>query len=228
MFDVTQSIEEKYLWNFSPLERALFHWQHRARQEKFGRYEQKVFELIATDSPAIFANYEPKPSTSFEIKYTLNRIRLNDPRETELTLSHIDPIPSKRLSYAKLISWAFKDNTYCQTVVLNGVLAKEGWHSRGFNDLEAEKILDVLSDKKLKEFTFTSYPLLTDVTYLKIGNILARSDNHWSHVTLGDIAIPSDIANLYERTGKVSFRRIERKKVSPSFFSRVFHREHDS
>jgi len=225
MFDVTESIEDKYLWNFSSRDAKCFRYQHLARQRALRDYEAKVHEFVVTDNPAIFANYEPRPSTLFEIKYTLNRISANDPRETELRLSYLDPPSSQKIPYAKSISWAFEDNTHCQTVILNGVRTQEKWCvTRGFNDSEADQILDVLSTKKLKEFSFTSYPLLTDVTYLKIANILAQPKNRWQHVTLGKIPVAWDIADSYEKSGRVSFTRIVKPKHR-SFLSFFMNRE---
>ena len=227
MFDVTESIEEAYLWNFTPTERVRFRREHKRKQARFWKYNQKLFESVAIDDKGIFSNDEPDPSTRFEIKYTLNRIHLNDPRETELTLSSLDPISTKKMPYARTIPWAFEDNTYCQTVVLNGVQTEEGWHSRGFNDNEADQILDVLSKKKLDEFTFSSYPLLTDRTYQKIANILENPDNRWDHVTLGKISVDEKIADSYQRSGKVSFVRViePAKPIRRSFLSSLFNRE---
>ena len=222
MFDVNESIEEGYLWNFSLREQKAFLREHRNRQNDIRHFSGKLFELMAADSPAIFANYDPYPSSPLEIKYTFNRIYMNDPREKELTLNRDDPPAPENRPYAKKIVWAFEFNTFCRTVALNGVQTREGWHKRGFNDQEADHILDALSDKKLDEFSFTSYPLLTDVTYLKIANILMRPNNQWKHVTLGRIPVASDIANIYDRTGKVSYTRIVRQRANQSLSSRLF------
>ena len=222
MFDITESIENAYLWNFSRTERRQFYCQQRARQAQMRHYNAKLHAMVTSDEPAIFSNDEPHPSTPLEIKYTLNRIHMNDPRETELLLSAIDPVAPKKAPYEKALVWAFEDNTYCQTVVLNGIRSQKGWFSRSFNDEEASQVLDVLSDKKLKEFTFSSFPLLTDTTYVKIANMVSRSDNHWTHVTLGAIPVPSDIATVYDQTGKVSYKRVKRQSF-PSFLSRLFH-----
>ena len=227
MFDVTESIEEGYLWNFSSAEKSRFIRQHQSRQSSYYKYNAKLAAMVATDEPAIFENDEPRPSTPLEIKYTLNRIHMNDPRETELLLNQNDPVADKKNPYAETIPWAFEDNTYCQTVVLNGARTADGWRSRGFNDAEAVQILDVLSDKKLTEFTFSSYPLLTDRTYQKIADILGNPDNHWAHVTLGKISVDEKIADSYQKSGKVSFVRIAEPQKSPfrSFLSSLLSRE---
>ena len=155
---------------------------------------------------------------------------MNDPRETEFLLNRHDPASDKKSPYAQTIPWAFEDNTYCQTVVLNGVQTKDGWRSRGFNDEEAARILDVLSEKKLNEFTFSSYPLLTNRTYQKIADILENPNNRWSHITLGKISVDEKIAASYQNTGKVSFTRIiePAKPIHRSFLSSLFHRERSS
>ena len=223
MFDISESIEEGYLWNFSPAERRRFYSQHQEKQASMQQYNAKLFAMVATDEPAIFGN-DDHPSSPLEIKYTLNRIHMNDPRETELLLNAIDPVAPKQEPYPKKLVWAFEDNTFCQRVVLNGIRSRDGWSSRGFNDEEASDVLDVFSDKKLTELTFASFPLLTDVTYLKIANIVSRPDNRWTHVTLGHIPVAPDIAGTYNRTGKVSYTRIARPRTSKSFFSRLFHR----
>ncbi|MDY6408049.1 MAG: hypothetical protein SPL08_05065 [Pseudomonadota bacterium] len=221
MFDVTESIEEGYLWNFSVAERRSFYRQHRSRQDALSNYVGRLTSMVSQEDSAMFANDEPCPSTPLEIKYTFNRIYMNDSREKELTLNRDDPPAPANKSYAKKISWAFEFNTCCRTVVLNGVQTRDGWHKRGFNDEEASCILDALSNKKLTELTFASYPLLTDITYLKIANILMSPQNCWQHVTLGDIPVASDIADIYDRTNKVSYRRI--KRPPKNFLFRIFH-----
>ena len=152
---------------------------------------------------------------------------MNDLRETELSLSYMDPPASKKIPYAKSISWAFEDNTRCQTVILNGVRTRENWYTRGFNDAEAEQILDVLSTKRLREFTFTSYPLLTNKTYQKIADMITRSNNHWSHITLGKISDNKKIADIFQKSGKVSFTRIIKpvRSNNHSFLSFLLNRE---
>ena len=228
MFDATGTIEEGYLWNFSPRDRRKFLRQHKKRQAAYYRYNAKLAAMVATDEQAIFANYDPHSSTPFEIKYTFNRIYMNDPRERELLLDSHDPFALTTDYYTRKIPWAFEYNTYCRTVVLNGVRSMDGWRSRGFNDKEASKILDAFSDKRLKEFTFSSYPLLTDITYLKIANMAMHPKNRWEHVTLGQIPVAPDIASILDRTKKVSYTRIARQQAGKSFFSRLFRRGADN
>ena len=224
MFDATESIEKGYLWNFSRSERQSFYHEHQQREKQLGYYNAKLHIMVAMNDPAIFSNDEPHPSSPLEIKYTLNRIYMNDPREKELLLNQNDPVSNKDNSFVKSVVWAFEDNTFCKKVVLNGVRFSFGWHKRGFNDDEATQILDALSDKKLTELTFTSYPLLTDKTYQKIANIITHPRNSWAHITLGRIPVSSDIADRYSKTEKVSFTRIEPPKIRPSFWMRLFHR----
>ena len=106
MFDVTESIENGYLWNFSPTEQRRFRRQHKRRQAEYYHFQGKLLAMVATDDPAIFANYDPHPSTPFEIKYTLNRIYLNDPRETEFLLNSQDPIAWDKNTYTKTLAAA--------------------------------------------------------------------------------------------------------------------------
>ena len=209
MFEYNEHIEEKYLWNFSKAEKAAFLLEHKRLQKEMDSFESSLFQLMTEDSSAIFANYEPRPTSPLAIKYTFNRMYANDPRETELCLSEIDPPSEKENPYAKSISWALKDNTHCQRVVLSGIRTKVGFfRSRSLNDEEAVEILNVLSDKRLSQLTFTGYPLLTEKTYAYMADILTNSKNKWGHLVLGNIPVSDETAKKLKECKKVSFKRL--------------------
>jgi len=209
MFSYSEPIEDRFLWNFSPLEKRHIYQEQKKWQACFAKYQIKLYRLLSEDSPAIFSNDEPSASLPLEIKYTFNRLYQNDPRETELTLDHCDPIPDKRDSYVDRIVWALKNNTYCRTIILNGIQTTTGlFKRRGLNDTDAQTILKVLRDKKLQELTITGAPLLSETTFSSMADFINTSTNKWHHITLGNISVTTETAKRLEQTGKVGFHRV--------------------
>ena len=210
MFEYDESIEDKYLWNFTPAEQKRFRWEHRRLQEHMADYQEKIIGLMVQDSPAIFANYEPKPSSALSIKYTFNRLHANDPRETELYLNAQDPVAQRNNSYTEQVVWALMGNTHCRRVVLDGVRSrKTWWFSRGINDDEAACLLDLFSLKKLSELTISHYPLLTEKTYQRIADIVSEPTNQWEHLTLGNISCSEETEKRLQQMRKIQFSRIK-------------------
>ena len=209
MFEYNEEIEDKYLWNFTSAEKKHFHHEHRQLQQDLVQYQGKLYELMAEDSPAIFANYDPKASSALSIKYTFNRLYADDSRETELCLNYSDPAAPRNAPYVDQIIWALKDNTNCRRIVLNGVRTKETWwRSRGINDREASVLLDMLASKKLSELTIAHYPLLTDHTYSKMADIISHSSNRWDILILGSIRCSKSTQKRLLQSNKVQFSRI--------------------
>ena len=214
MFDVTESIEEKYLFNFSDKEKKAFRQEHILNRRLFYKSQARLYELLARESPAIFRNEPSIPSSIYEIRYTFNRLKKNDPRETELLLDMTDPIVRNDFCVSQIVD-SFKNNTCCQTVVLNGVrlFPPEMTGIRSFNDDEALTILQALSHKKLSELTFANAPLLTDKTFQYIATAISDRKNQWGHVTLGDVVMAPTLAKKLKKSGKVSFNPVNQTLI---------------
>ena len=112
------SVEEKYLYNFSQEEKEFFYRQQKHKIDTIAKYQGKLNELMFSDSNAIFANYEPtEANTPLEIKYILNRIAANDPRDIAFELGKFDGIKNGD-AWAPYIAKALQNNAHCKTIVL--------------------------------------------------------------------------------------------------------------
>lgn len=194
------SVEERYLYNFSPDERRTFYHTQQKIQKHMIIYRQKLMQLLDSNSPAIFANYEPRPNSILQIKYVLNRIAANDRRDTAFEVSAMDQIPNPdRLALD--IAKAFYANTLCQTVVL---------HSIGLTDNGMIPILHALSSKKLSLLNIMGNKI-TEKSFQTLNNILEDPKTKWDHVQLGQIHVTKDLENSLKAHPNVSF-----KTYSPS------------
>lgn len=175
------TIEEKYLHNFSSEEKKEFYRQHEKWEKDMAKYKVKLYELMSSDSPAIFGNWEPKSNTSLEIRYVLNRIAANDPRDTSFELSLMDAIPNAdRLALD--IAKAFRNNTVCKKVVLNEI---------GLTDNGLLPILHVLKTKQLDLLDIGSNKLTNESIHI-LDSLLSDPETKWGYVNLGEIQINSD------------------------------------
>ena len=188
------TIEERYLHNFSAKEKKEFYRQHRKWVQHMGKYAGKVMELICLDSPAIFANCEPEPNTFLDIKYILNRIAANDPRDTDFELGAMDPVlDADRLALD--IARAFRNNTNCKKVILNKI---------GLTDNGMLPILYALRTKKLDLLDIGNNKL-ADKSVQVLDDILSDSENKWEKVNLGKIRVNAEQKKALEKHEKLSF-----------------------
>lgn len=172
------TVEEKYLHNFSPKEKEKFLSQNRARRYAMDQYEAKLLGMIYEDSPAVFENREPKPNTFLEIKYVLNRIAANDARDTVFEVSEIDSVRHAD-KLAIQIAKSFQKNTVCQKVILHGI---------GLTDEGMLPILNVLKQKELALLDISGNKI-TDKTVNMIDRILSCPETRWKQICLGKIRL---------------------------------------
>ena len=85
-------IDEKYLYNFTNKEKAQFQRQSKSENADLAKWQLKFYELFYSDSPAIFGNYDPRPYSKLDVKYTINRLALNDPNLTHLPFGYGDEV----------------------------------------------------------------------------------------------------------------------------------------
>ena len=198
------TVEEKYLHNFSLEEKKRFYRHHEKWEEHIATYQSKIDELVFFNSAAIFANYEPEPNTFLEIKYILNRIAANDSRDTAFELGSMDRI-SNVDRFALDIAKAFRGNTVCKKVILNGI---------GLTDNGAVPVLRALRHNQLG---------LLDVKNNKLGNesiqtideILSNPETKWGKVSLGQIQTTPEQKSALERHQNLSFIAVpQRQKIS--------------
>ena len=183
------TMEERYLHNFSDKEKEVFCHQHEKWEKNMAEYKGKLYELIFSDSPAIFANYEPKPNTFLEIKYVLNRIKANDPRDTAFELRPMDKVPNAdRLALD--IANAFRENTVCKKVILSGI---------GLTDKGAVPVLRTLRHNQLD---------LLDIKNNKLENN--------SFQTIDEIlSNPNNICLFVTKTGLIKSRSEQSLRLKP-------------
>ena len=178
------SIEEKYLYNFSPNEKEVFYREQKRKIEAWAKYQGKLHELMSSDSSAIFANYEPSdPNSPLEIKYILNRIAANDPRDTAFELGHIDRVKNGD-AWTPFLAKALQNNTHCKTIVLSGIK---------LTDKGALTILEALRHKELSVLSL-SQNNLSNKSFQTLDNILSSPQNKWAKVELGSVKMESEMA----------------------------------
>ena len=207
------TLEEKYLHNFSTKEKACFYHQHKKRVQSMAEYEGKLHELIFLDSPAIFGNSEPSPTSSLEIKYILNRIAANDPRDTSFELGEMDSVPHPdRLALD--IAKSFRDNTICKQIILNGI---------GLTDNGIIPILHTLKTKELDLLDIRNNKL-TAPSIQVLETILSNPETKWQKVNLGRVPVLAEQRKSLEMHKNLSFIPIQPTPTIRQFFQNLRHR----
>ena len=113
-----------------------------------------------------------------EIKYVLNRIAANDPRDWSLDLTTGDDVRNAdRLALD--IAKAFHNNTRCKRVIIAGI---------GLTDNGMIPLLRALSKKELSCVNISGNKI-TDKSLEVLDAILANPETKWKHVGLGEIRI---------------------------------------
>ena len=190
-----RTIEEKYLYNFSQKEKELFRKEQDKKWAELAKYQGKLTEMMHSESSAIFANDEPTfASSPLEIKYVLNRIAADDPKDTHFELGAIDCVKNAD-EWAPHIAQAFRKNTHCKTVILNHI---------GLTDAGLLPILDSLRDKKLLLLDIAGNKA-TQKSWQKVEEILCDPRNRWEKVQLGKIKTTSELAHALTKHTNLSF-----------------------
>ena len=210
-----RTIEEKYLYNFSQKEKASFYKEQKKKLIQFSKYVEKLYGIISSESPAIFANYVPSGASSpLEIKYVLNRIAANDPIDIAFELGKIDGITFGD-QLAPTIAQAFQKNTRCETVILDHI---------GLTDVGLLPILESLRDKRLT-FLDIEGNKATDKSWQKVNEILSDPHNKWKNVQLGKIKTTPQLAQSLAKHPNLSFAYVASSPKKSSRFLSCFLRQ---
>ena len=191
MFKTYEEIEIKYLGNFTPPERVSFYRQQRARKK--AAYDNAV--LASSDSITVLQNDELKRNSALEIRYVLNRIAANDPRDTEFELGKADSI-SNADKLALDIAKAFQTNTACRRVVLKGI---------GLTDQGLLPILSVLQRKRLLLLDVADNKF-SEASFRVIENAVSHPSTAWQQVDLGRIKVSPELATVLSKHSNIAFQ----------------------
>lgn len=179
LYGESGEIEEKYLSNFSVEEKVALYHQQQARKNALQDHETRLLSLIYKGAPVFFSSCNPEKKSALEIRYILNKIAANDPRDTTFALHRIDCVANAdRL--ALQIAKAFQTNSVCQHVVLNNI---------GLTDKGMLPILSVLQNKELRMLDIGENKI-SDESFQAIETILSNPENKWHQVKLGRIKDP--------------------------------------
>jgi len=206
-------IEEKYLHNFTPTEKRRFYRRVGRSIEAMAKYQAKLNQLMFEESPALFRNNDPSGfSSAEEIKYALNRIEANDPRETTLDLGPGDEVyPPDRLALD--IAKAFRNNTLCRTIILNMGLTANG----------LAPILRALHHKDLFELDIQGNEISESLPTLM--PILDDPNTAWGKVRLGKIRLEPEQKEALEKHENVSFTVLPPKQSICQVVRNLFQRQ---
>ena len=196
----SEQVEKKYLHNFSREEKKVFCLHIQKEQEFSKRIKQKLDRLMAEDCSAVFREGEdgPRPSTALDIKYTLNQIAANDPRVSIFGLSGVDAIDNPdRLALD--IAKAFRNNTNCKIIYLNGI---------GLTDNGMLPILRTLGKKELYELGIMGNQI-TGKSLDALVTIMSRLGKRWGIVNLGKVQLTPEQEYALERYPNLSFEKVK-------------------
>ena len=191
-----EQIEEKYLHNFSEGEKEAFRSHVKRSRKHMAKYQARLDALIAEDSPAIFCNDDPKPICELDVKYVLNRIAANDPRDTAFELGRGDLIQPADW-WALEIAKAFQNNTVCHRVILQDL---------GMTEKGLAPILHMLRRKRLSVLDIRGNKMKDPVSLL--GGVLSDPTTHWEEVRLGKIKLAPDQSKELAKYPNLSFNAV--------------------
>lgn len=179
------TINPEYLFNFTEKEKDTFYKQQRQECASMAEYEMKLFQLLYSESKAIFANYGARPFSKLDVKYTINRLAKDDPTLTHLPFGYGDPVQGNL--DAVRIAHAIKTNTHCQVYELADC---------GFTDAGAMLILNALRNKKV--VIDLRGNRLTDTTFQYVAELMNQKSNQWTHFSFGPITPSEKIRPLLD------------------------------
>ena len=172
------TIEDKYLHNFSLSETVKLR-RIKAQRETLLAFQRRHFDqALATNSAEIMVEFDGHRHDALEIKYILNRIAANDPRDWSLDLTTGDDV-GKADRLALDIAKAFHNNTHCERVIVAGI---------GLTDNGMIPLLRALSKKELSCVNISGNKI-TDKSLEVLDAILSNPETKWKHVGLGEIRI---------------------------------------
>ncbi len=173
-----KDFEEKYLYNFTEKEKAQFRKQSQREQRDFSEWENKFYTALFSEATYIFGNYDPRPFSKLDVKYTINRLAMNDPTLIHLPFNYGDEVAGN--SDAIKIANAIQSNTHCQSYEFGNC---------GFSDRGAQLILKALKKKPVSIFLWDKG--LTEATWQYAAQLMSNPNNRWKTIELGPVK-PSD------------------------------------
>ena len=172
--------KEEYMDNFSEEEKVVFRTYIQEKQAFSEQVRSYLARQVADGCSMEFKErHDPKASTALDIKYALNRIAANDPHALDFSLSKVDANVIENPDRLALdIAKAFRGNTHCKYVTLNGI---------GLTDNGMVPILRSLP-LELHELDIAGNNI-TDKSVEVVSTRLASSENKWQAVNLGKIQV---------------------------------------
>jgi len=192
--------KEEYMHNFSEEEKAAFRSYIQAKQECLAQARSTLARMIAEGGTMEFNEHnDPRPSTALDIKYALNRIAANDPHALDFSLSKVDAEAIGNPDRLALdIAKAFRNNTNCKYVTLNGI---------GLTDNGMLPILRSLPSELYKLDIAENN--ITDKSVETVSTRLASLENKWQTVNLGKIQVTSEQEKVLARHPNLYFESVQ-------------------
>ena len=195
-----EEIEDRYLHNFSEKEKNCLRRHIQKVRKIVSEHQIQWNMMVAIDSPIHYGQGVTLPSHVLELKYILNKIAANDPKNTTFELRKGNRVKAPdRLALD--IAKAFKNNTHCQRVVLQGM---------GLTDEGLLPLLSTFRKKKLLFFDLSGNNL-TDMSYQAIDRVLSDSETQWDYVRLGNVTTTLETVKALRAHENLSFISIPPK-----------------
>ena len=196
----SEQVEDKYLHNFSEEEKAAFRLHIQKEQEFAKRAKTQLEHIMAGRGSMEFYEYnDPRPSTALDIKYALNRIEANDPNALDFSLSKVDAnVIGNPDRLALDIAKAFRNNTNCKYVTLNGIGLTDNGMLPILHSLPSElHKLDIANNK------------ITAKSVETVSTSLASLENKWQAVNLGRVQLSPEQEKVLARHPNLYFENVK-------------------
>lgn len=191
--------KEEYMHNFSEEEKIAFRSYIQTKQECLAQARSTLGRLIAEGgSLELYEHNDPRPSTALDIKYALNRIAANDPHALDFSLSKVDTQAIGNPDRLALdIAKAFRNNTHCKYVTLNGIGLTDNGMLPILRSLPSELYkLDIAGNN------------ITDKSVEVVSTRLASLENKWQAVNLGEVQLTSEQEKVLARHSNLYFENV--------------------
>ena len=142
---------------------------------------------------------EPRASTALDIKYALNRIAANDPQALDFHLSKVDMGAIGNPDRLALdIARAFRNNTNCKYVTLNGIGLTDNGMIPILHSLPSELYkLDIAGNN------------ITDQSLEVLVTTMASLKNKWGAVNLGEVQVTPEQEQALETHPNLYFENVK-------------------
>ena len=201
--------KEEYMHDFSKEEKAVFRAYIQEKQECLKQAKLILGRLIAEGGKMeLYEHNDPRPSTALDIKYALNRIAANDPQALDFHLSQVDKEAIGNPDRLALdIARAFRNNTNCKYITLNGIGLTDNGMIPILHSLPSELYkLDIAGNN------------ITDKSVEALAGALDNPHNKWNEVNLGEVQLTSEQEKALEKHPNLYFENVksENQAEAPS------------